>query len=477
MKLTATKNGLNTTALVLLITGAIDSIRNLPTTALFGSALIFFFILSAIVFLIPAALVSAELSSTPNAERGGIYHWVHNAFGEKTALLSIWLQWINTMVWFPTILSFIAGTATYFIDPQLAQNKIYLVSVILSTFWFVTLINLKGIHTSAKFANFCSLIGMVIPMSLIILLAVIWVFLGKPVQIHFTETSLIPSLSSSENWISLTAIMTSFLGMELATVHIKEVNKPQKTFPKALFISVAWILITMIMGSLAIALVLPKAQINLVDGVMQAFSNFFAAYHISWMLPIMTGMILIGSAGSMVSWVISPARGLLQAAQSGYLPAFLTKQNQHGVASNLLLTQAVCVTLVCLAFLLMPSVNGSYWLLSDLSTQLYVLMYVLMFAAAIALRYRQATQPKAFMIPGGNVGMWLVCLLGLVGCLATLIVGFIPPGGINVGGKLHYEMVFTSGIVAMILPVTFFYFYKAKCAGLCKSRFVAMCIK
>ena len=74
-------------ALVLLITGAIDSIRNLPTTALFGSSLIFFFIFSAIIFLIPVALVSAELSSTMPEEEGGVYSWVKHAFGDNVAFL------------------------------------------------------------------------------------------------------------------------------------------------------------------------------------------------------------------------------------------------------------------------------------------------------------------------------------------------------------------------------------------------------
>ena len=69
-------------ALVLLITGAIDSIRNLPATALFGTSLIFFFIFSAVVFLIPVALVSAELSSTWSEDEGGVYSWVRHAFGD-----------------------------------------------------------------------------------------------------------------------------------------------------------------------------------------------------------------------------------------------------------------------------------------------------------------------------------------------------------------------------------------------------------
>jgi glutamate:GABA antiporter len=452
--------GLTTVALMLLMTGAIDSIRNLPATALFGSALIFFFIFSAIVFLIPVALVSAELASH-STEKSGIFHWVHLAFGKKIAFFAIWLQWINTMVWFPTVLSFIAGTATYFLNPSLAQNKLYLVTVILTTFWFLTWVNLKGIHFSAKFASFCAIVGMIIPMGLIVALAILWLMLGNPSQIHFTMNDIIPSLSHSGDWISLTAIMTAFLGVELATVHIKDVANPQRTFPRALLFSVLTILVTMTLGSLAIAMVLPNNQINLVNGVMQAFTNFFSNYHLAWMTPVITIMLLLGSLGGIISWVVSPAKGLLHAAQLGYLPPFLSKENKHGVAGNLLITQAVLVSVICLAFLLMPSVNASYWLLTALSTQLYMLMYVIMFIAAMVLKTKMKHQPNAFTIPGGKIGLFLVSALGLFGCLITLIVGFIPPSGINIGSVMHYEMMFCGGLLLMIIPVFGFYLYQA----------------
>lgn len=454
-------SGLTTLPLTLLITGAIDSIRNLPTTALFGTSLVFFFVLSALLFLIPAALISAELSAM-SSDKNGIYYWVKSSLGNSSAVFAAWLQWINTMVWFPTILSFIAGTATYFIDPTLAQNKLYLVSVILSLFWFMTWINLKGFQSSAKFANMCTLIGMVIPMIQIIGLAVIWILLGKPIQIHFTATNIIPSFSTTDNWISLTAIMAAFLGIELATVHIKEVHQPHKTFPVALSLSVIIILATMIMGSLAIAFVLPKDQINLVSGIMQAFTNFFSAYHLSWFIPVITAMLLIGSMGNMVSWIISPAKSLLFAAQDGYLPKILAKQNKNGVASNLLILQAVIVTFVCLAFLLMPSVNGSYWLLTAQSTQLYILMYVMMFITAIYATFKNMKFHKNVVVPGNKIGMVLVCCLGLIGCAITLIVGFFPPSGINVGTPLHYVLTFCLGMLFMISPVILLYVYKSK---------------
>ncbi len=452
-------------ALVMLMTGAIDSIRNLPASALFGSSLIFFFILSAVVFLIPVSLVSAQLSANAVDGKSGIFHWVRAGLGEKGGFLAIWLQWINTLVWFPTVLSFFAGIVTYLIDPALIQHKIYLVSIILATFWLLTLLNLRGLHFSGVFASICAVGGLIVPMALIIVLAITWVASGHPVQVHFTATEMLPSLAHMDNWVSLTAIMGAFLGMELAMVHVKGVANPQKMFPKALLISVVIILATMIMGSLAIAIVLPHDSINLVNGVMQWFGYMLAVYHLSTWMPVVMVLLLLGTLGSAVSWIISPAKGLLHAAQLGYLPRFFTQENRHGVASRILIAQAVIVSVMCLAFVLMPSVNGSYWLLTALSTQLYIVMYVLMFIAAIRLKYKTVALPNAFAIPGGKWGLWLVCLLGLAGCVMTLIVGFVPPPGMDVGGFSHYEMIFAGALAVMLVPVLFFWWYRARSLG------------
>jgi amino acid transporter len=444
--------------LTLLMTGAIDSLRNLPTPALFGPSLIFFFILAAILFLLPTGLVSAQLTSSWS-DRGGVYEWTKAAFGEKMGVIAIWLQWINTMVWYPTILSFIAGTAAYLIDPSLAHSKLYLVLVILAVFWIMTLINLKGVHLSAQVASWFGLIGMVIPMILIMILGIIWLLSGKPLQVHFTMHTIIPHLGSGTNWISLTAIMAAFLGMELATVHVRNVTNPQKTFPRALITSIIFILITMVFGSLAIAIVLPANEINLVEGIMQAFHNFLEDYHLAFLMPILTLMILVGSIGGIINWIISPAKGLMQAAKNGYLPKIFARENKSGASSSVLIAQAIIVSFVCLAFLLMPSVNGSYWLLTDLSTELYLLMYVLMFISAIAIKFKFKDLKPKFKVPGG-MHTWSV--LGIVGCVISIVVGFLPPGNIDVGTPLHYFLTFSIGLVVMILPVFGLYFYKSR---------------
>jgi amino acid transporter len=458
MTMTSIKK-ISTLALTLLITGSIDSIRNLPATALFGTTLIFFFIFAAVFFLLPTALVSAEL--TANIGEGGVYQWTRRAFGEKIAFMAIWLQWINVVVWLPTILSFIAGTAAYLINPELAQNPYYLVSVMLFLFWSITFINMRSIRISSRFAAFCTFAGLIIPMALIIGLLFVWIMNGSPLQIHFTAANMLPNISKMDNWIALTAIMLGFVGMELATVHIRDVENPLKTFPRALAYSTIIILLTMIFGSLSIAFVLPVDQINLINGTMQTFTYFLSAYHIAWLVPVLALLLVTGSLGGIINWVASPVRGLCQAAQNGYLPPFFAKVNQQGIPQNLLLTQAILVSVASCLFLFFPSVNGSYWLLTALSTQVCMFMYALIFIVALRLRFTMDfTAPNVFTIPGKKIGTLITCLFGLIGCVITIFVGFIPPTNINVGTTFNYEMLFCGGMLAMVLPVFACYWYK-----------------
>lgn len=414
--------------LVLLIVAAIDSIRNLPATAIFGSSLIFFFLISAILFLIPISLISADFASR-YPEEGGVFHWVRHAFGEKMAVVAVWLQWINTMVWYPTILSFIAGTVAYLFNPELAARKEFLALVILTLFWGLTLLNTRGLHLSAKVNSFCSVLGLLIPMGLLIFLGFFWIFRGNPIQISW-------ELPGSGSWTSLVAIMASFLGMELSGVHVNEIENPKRNFPKALGWAVLILITTMLFGALSIAIVIPKTQIHLVDGIMQTFTLFFRSFHIEWMTAPLALLIVIGSLGGMINWLISPAKGLLQAAHFQFLPPFFAKLNERNVPVRILLAQAILVSLFCLAIILMPSINAFYWFLTDLSTELYMAMYLLLFAAALKLKMNK-----------------LSCGLGIVGCLMTIVIGYFPPDGIDVGGAFKYALLIGGGNLILIAPV------------------------
>jgi glutamate:GABA antiporter len=445
------KHSLTIFSLTMITVGSVDSIRNLPATALFGSQLVFFFLLGALFFLIPTALVSAELSSGW-PKQGGVYIWVKEAFGKKAGFLAIWLQWIENVIWYPTILSFVAGTIGYFIDPSLANNAYFLCLVIVCSFWGATFINLRGMHSSAILSNICAISGLLLPMALIIGLGAVWIVGGNPMQISFDSQSILPHLQDKSMWVSLTAIILSFCGIEIATVHANDVHNPQYAFPRALIYSVVIILSTLILGSLAIAVVMPAQDINLVAGIMQAFDAFFRRYELSWLMPVVAVMLVLGGLGGVSNWIIAPTKGLLVAAQDGNLPPFFQRVNKNGAPVTMLIGQAVIVTILSGLFLFMPSVNGSYWLLTALAAQLYMLMYLLMFLAAIKLRLSAPSQPRPFRIPGGIIGLCFVAGVGMIGVLTTLVVSFIPPSDINVGSVLHYEMMLIIGLILMCSP-------------------------
>ena len=449
--MTEKKYALSIFSLTMLTVGSVDSIRNLPTTALFGSQLISFFILGALCFLIPTALVSAELASGW-PKQGGIYVWVKAAFGKQVAFLAIWLQWVSNVIWYPAILSFVAGSIGYLIDPALASQPSFLFSVIVTLFWGATFLNLRGMQSSALMSNICAVSGLLLPMALIIGLGVVWIMGDNPVQINFDTASILPHFNDSSMWVSLTAIMLSFCGIEIATVHANDVENPQHAFPRALVYSVGIILSTLMLGSLAIAVVLPSNEINLVAGIMQAFDAFFGHYGLAFMMPLIALMLVMGGFGGVSNWIIAPTKGLLVAAQDGNLPIFFQRENAQGAPVVMLIAQAISVTCLSGLFLFMPSVNGSYWFLTALAAQLYMLMYLLMFITGIALRIKAPSQPRAFRIPGGITGMLLVAGLGIFGVLMTLGVSFIPPTGIDIGGAARYEMFLVFGLFVLCLP-------------------------
>lgn len=446
--------------LTLLIVGSIDSIRNLPAIAIFGESLIFFFALGALTFLLPTALLSAELASTW-VEGGGIYYWVSKAFGDHLGALAIWLQWINTVVWIPTILSFIASTLAYLLSPSLANNPYYLVGAILVLLWLMTFINAQGIRISSLLAAACAILGVFLPMLALVGLGLLWLLSGKNLALHLSWHGILPQFTHWDSWVSLTAVMTSFLGAELATVNIRDVQNPQRTFPKALITAVVFIFLTMILGSLAIAIMIPADEIGLMNGTMEALNAFFSHYHLSFLMPIAVFMIFLGAYGELVNWTTSPARGLAQTIDNGYLPTFLKSRHRLIPYRRILILQSVLASIISGLFVFLPKINGSYWLLTVLSTEVYMVMYVLFYAAGIRLAYKFPHDKGRFRLPGGLWGRWVICGLGLIGAGVTLVIGFFPPVETALSLR-HYSMYFTLGLLAMILPVLLMYAYKGR---------------
>lgn len=437
------KKPLTLLSLIFITVVSVDSIRNLPATAIFGSQIFFFFIGACILFLLPCALISAELSANETSpDSGGIYYWLKEAFGDNIAFIGIWFQWLENVIFYPAILSFVAGTLAYVIMPEhalsLSGNKYYILTVVIGIFWFLTFINMRGIQLTAFISNICTIFGLLLPMSIIICLGIYWIYSGNSLQINFDTNNLLPDFHNQNIWVSLTGIILSFSGIEIATVYVKDINNPKKQFPKALIIATIIISITLLLGSLAIAISVPNKEINLISGIMQALEIFLNKYNMMGLLPFMGGMIILGGIGSVLNWIIAPTTGLHMAAMDGLMPAFFKKENKYNAPTPLLILQAIFTTILTVVYLLLPSINGAYWLLTVLASQIYMFMYILMFLAAIKLRKTYNTSEHTFTISNNYIGTYVIACTGIIGCVITIFAGFIP---LNLWGLVQAKIM------------------------------------
>ena len=151
---TSSKHYLSVFGLAMLSVAAVMSLRGLPMMAKEGLSMIFYILFSSLLFLIPVSLVSAELA-TGWPKSGGVYRWVKEAFGAKTGFIAIWLQWLQNVIWYPTVLSFAAAGLSYlFLDHTLANSKLFNFAVILIIYCSAPFASFKGMKTAGKIATY-----------------------------------------------------------------------------------------------------------------------------------------------------------------------------------------------------------------------------------------------------------------------------------------------------------------------------------
>lgn len=437
---------------------AVVSLRGLPAEAEYGISSAFYYLFAAIVFLIPTSFVAAELAAMFQDKQGGVFRWVGEAFGKRMGFLAIWLQWVESTIWYPTVLTF-GAVALAFIgsnsaeDMNLASNKMYTLAVVLIIYWAATFISLKGLGWVSKVAKIGGLVGTIIPAFLLMILAVIYLASGGTSQMDFGG-DFFPNITKLDNLVLASGIFLFYAGMEMTGIHVKDMNNPAKEYPRAVFIGAIITVIIFVLGTFSLGIIIPQKDINLTQSLLVGFDNYFKYIHASWLSPVIAVALAFGVLAGVLTWVSGPSKGIYAVGKAGYLPPFMQKANSLGVQKNILLIQGAAVTLLSLLFVVMPSVQSFYQILSQLTVLLYLIMYLLMFAAAIYLRYSMKDTPRPFRLgKKGNCVMWIVSGVGFLGSLLAFVLSFIPPAQIAVGSNATwYSVLIIGGLVVVVAP-------------------------
>ena len=446
---------------------AVLSLRGLPAVAEYGMGSIFYYLLAAILFLVPTALVAAELA-TGWPEKGGVFRWVGEAFGYRWALVAMFMLVLEVTIWFPTALTF-GGVALAYVGPNqadnaaLAGNSLFILAVVLVAYWVATFVALKGAKAFSRVARWGGVIGTLVPGGILIILGFAYVIAGNKPQIDIRLSAVIPDFSNFSNIVLAASIFLFYAGMEMNAIHVKDVDNPTKNYPIAVLIASIGTVVIFVLGALAVAFIVPQKDINLTQSLLTAYNDLFAWAHIAWAGPVIAVALAIGVFAGLVTWISGPSSGLLVVAKAGNLPKFFQRTNKNGMGTNIMLIQAAIVSVLAILFIVLPSVQSVYQILSQLTVILYLVMYLLMFAAVIRLRQTQPNRPRPYRVPGGKVGVWVIGGVGFVGSLVAMGFSFIPPGQIKVGSPVVYVgILVVLTVVLVAVPFVVFRLRKDK---------------
>ena len=238
------------------------------------------------------------------------------------------------------------------------------------------------------------------------ILGIVYLLQGNPSAAPMDADHLIPQWTGIASLVLIVNNFLSYSGMEMNSVHVGSLKNPKKEFPKAMFFAMGLVLLIFILPALAISWVVPAQQLSLTAGVMQAFSEFFGYFGIERLVPIVAIALVCASAGRHADVARGPVEGPAADRAPRGLPAAVLPgaerergRDQHprrpgrGHDGDRAM------------YALIPSVSSAYWILSVMTTQVYLIVYLLMFIAARqpaqapARTWSAATRPRRSKLP------------------------------------------------------------------------------
>ncbi|MDE3187785.1 MAG: amino acid permease [Acidobacteriota bacterium] len=416
-----------------------------------GTSSISLWVIAAVFFFVPGALVINELSSR-FPEEGGLYAWSREAFGDFHGFIAGWTYWIYTVFYFPGLLLASASMAAYVMGGRgaaLAQNRPFLLTVSLSMLLVAVILNIIGLNIGKWLQN-AGGVGTYVPLLMLVGVAGVASWRYGAVT-HFTLHNMLPTW----NWDTVnfwSQIAFAFTGLELVSAMSGEVRDPQRTLPRAVFGAGALIALMYIAGTFAILALTPAANLDPQSGVFHAITVGSIALRVGFLGILAAVLVTVGNAGGVGTTVAGVARVPFVVGVDRYLPAAFGKIHPRWKTPYVsILVQAT----VSGGILLLSEVNettlGAYQFLIDAAIILYFIPFLYMFAAVIKLAHRKDRREnrQAVLVPGGTAGVWICGGLGFLVVLMGILVSLVPPG--DSADKLGFELKLVGGTVASVL--------------------------
>ena len=416
-----------------------------------GTSSISLWVIAALFFFVPGALVINELSSR-FPEEGGLYVWAKEAFGDFHGFVAGWTYWIYTVFYFPGLLLASASMSAYVLGEKgaaLSQDRTFLLTVSIMLLLVAVVLNIIGLNIGKWLQN-AGGVGTYLPLCMLVIVALLVYFKHGSVT-HFTWQNMQPAW----NWDTVnfwSQIAFAFTGLELVSAMSEEVRDPRRTLPRAVFASGALIAFMYVAGTFAILTLAPAGDLDPKSGVFHAITIGSIILKVGFLGVLAALLVSVGNAGGVGSTVAGIARVPFVVGIDRYLPAAFGKIHPKWKTPYIsILVQAGVSGAILLLSQVNETTRGAYQFLIDAAIILYFIPFLYMFAAVIRLARRKDRRenPHAILLPGGVAGVWLLGGLGFIVVLVAIVVSLVPPG--DSSDKLGFELKLIAGTLGSLL--------------------------
>jgi amino acid transporter len=408
--------------LVLFNVTVVVGVRWLAVAARTGPGSITLWVSAVLLFFIPTALVVAGLSKR-YPEEGGLYVWTREAFGPWHGFLCGACYFVSTLFFLPVVLLY--GLSIAAVEFGFSQDKVLMIGLALAILWSVAILNLLGTELGKWNSDMGGIATILVGALLIVAGGVAWRHGGSATPLR----NLVPRL----DWEKLnfwSQIALGLTGLELGAIMAGEIRDPKRTIPRAAWMSGLAICAFYVGGTLALLVLVPSGQVDIISGVMQAAQA--AGTRLGWSgFPLLIALLILATAvGAFGSWLSGCARLPFVIGIDRYLPPAFARLHPRWRTPYVALLAAAAFTSVAIVIMMAgESLRGGYQILVDLTTVTTLFPFVYIFAA------------------GWKSGWRVSAACGLSVTALALVVAFIPPEG----ASWLYEVKMIGGCVAVVV--------------------------
>ncbi len=370
-------------------------------------------VVTPVVWSLPTALMVGELASTLPHE-GGYYAWVRRAMGPFWGFQEAWLSLVASifdMAIYPTLVALYVGRLVPWAAHGVGAAAVGAAMIAFCAAW-----NMRGAATVGAGSMILG-IAMLAPFAAIGALGLL--------EGHGAQKGGAPTASAGPS-VVLTGVlvaMWNYMGWDNTSTIAQEVDRPAKTYPRA------------VLGALALVVLaylwpIAGAAAGGVDPHGWTTGAWVGAAHDvggPWLAAAVVLGGIVSGFGTYNALLLSYSRLPSALSTDGYLPAWLSHRDAR--------TGTPWASVVACSFAYAACLGIGFARLVALDILLYGASLALEFAALVVLRVREPDLERPFKLPGGTVAavLWSVPPLSLLGVALWHCAREPSPEGSSIG--------------------------------------------